>query len=224
MSAELQRLFPNGLKAADCERFKPCQPHAIPFLSKTLTPSDEVGGGTSIKTITVKLNNKTTTKLVPYTFKCVESFLAYQAEHDYILAQQGARVNWDKLEKILIDTLTKLGAISANTINKEEKSTRKKHEELRDSVVIRQEAIIKKAFTLYQQMSGTALRAEWDNLVTETCFTVVAPATQQRGQGWEVLVECKRLNLLTVCDEDADVLEEDQGNGRQDSIAPLPQG
>ena len=52
-------------------------------------------------------------------------------------------------------------------------------------------------------MSGTALRAEWDDLVTETCCTVVAPATQQRGQGWDALVQCKRLHLLTVCDEDA---------------------
>ena len=52
-----------------------------------------MGDDTSIKTITVELNAKTTTKVVPYTFKCVESFLAYQAEHDYILAQQGARVN-----------------------------------------------------------------------------------------------------------------------------------
>ena len=32
--------------------------------------------------------------------------------------------------------------------------------------------IIKKAFTLYLQMSaGTALRLEWDEIVTETCFT-----------------------------------------------------
>ena len=92
---------------------------------------------------------------------------------------QGARVHWDKLEKILQDTLTKLSAISANTINKEEKAARKKHKELRDTVVIRQEAIIKKAFTLYQQMSGPALCDEWDDLVTETCFTVVPPATQQ---------------------------------------------
>ena len=157
-----------------------------------------MGDDTSIKTITVELNTKTTTKVVPYTFKCVESFLAYQAEHDYILAQQGARVNWDKMEKIRVTALRKMSAISANTINKEEKAARKKHEELRDSVVIRQEAIIKKAFTLYQQMSGTALRAEWNDLVTETCFTIVAPATQQRGQGWDALVKCKRLHLLTV--------------------------
>jgi hypothetical protein len=203
MSAELVRLFPDGLKASDCERFKPRQPPAIPFLSKTLPSSVEVGDDTKTKTITVELNAKTTTKVEPYVFRDVESFLAYQAEHDYILAQQGARVNWDKLEKLRVQTLRKASAISANTINKEEKAARKKHVELLDSVVLRQDAIIKKAFTLYQQMSGTALRAEWDDLVTETCFTIVPPATQQRGQDWDALVECKRLHLLTVCDEDA---------------------
>ena len=86
MSAELQRLFPDWLKTTDCERFKPRQPPAIPFISKTLPSRDEVGDGTSIKTITVELNTKTTTKVVPYTFTCVESFLGYQAEHGYILA------------------------------------------------------------------------------------------------------------------------------------------
>ena len=131
MSAELQRLFPDGLKATDSERFKPRQPPAIPFLLKALPSSSELGDDTTIKTITVELNNKTTTKVEPYIFKDVESFLAYQAEHDYIFPQQGARVNWDKLEKIRVNTLTKLGAISANTINKEEKAARKKHEDLR---------------------------------------------------------------------------------------------
>ena len=64
MSAKLLRLFPDGLKATDCERFKPRQPPAIPFLSKTLSSSDEVGDDTSIKTIAVELNSKTTTKVV----------------------------------------------------------------------------------------------------------------------------------------------------------------
>ena len=83
------------------------------------------------------------------------------------------------MEKILIDTETKLSTISANTINKEEKAAHKKLKELRETLVTRQEAIIKKAFTLYQQMSGPELRGEWNEIVTETCFTVVPPATQQ---------------------------------------------
>ena len=67
---------------------------------KTLPSSDEIGDDTKTKTITVELNAKTTTKVAPYyVFNDVESFLAYQAEHEYILAQQGARVNWDKIGK-----------------------------------------------------------------------------------------------------------------------------
>ena len=64
-------------------------------------------------------------------------------------------------------------------------------------------AIIKKAFTLHQQMSGPALRTEWDKIVSETCFAVKPPATQERGQDWTALTYCKRLHLLVVCDEDA---------------------
>ena len=87
MSAELRRLFPQGLKATDCERFKPRQPPAIPFLLKALPSSSELGDDTTIKTITVELDSKTTTKVEPYVLKDVESFLAYQAEHEYILSQ-----------------------------------------------------------------------------------------------------------------------------------------
>ena len=155
MSAELRRLFPEGLKATDCERFKPRQQPAVPFVPMT-PPSSEEGGDYHTKTITVELNKKTTTKVIPYTFICVESFLAYQAEHEYILSQQGAKAIWAKLEKILLNAETKLSAISPNTINKEEKAARKKLKELKDTLKTCMEAILKKAFTLYQQMSGPA--------------------------------------------------------------------
>jgi hypothetical protein len=111
MSAELRRLFPDGLKATDFERFKPRQAPTIPFVSKTPPTGDEQGDDISAKTITVELNNKTTTKVLPYVFQCVESFLAFQAEHDYILAQQGAKTNWEKLHKIYTDAETKMAAI-----------------------------------------------------------------------------------------------------------------
>jgi len=72
-----------------------------------------------------------------------------------------------------------------------------------ESVTARKEALTKKAFTLYLQMSGPALCIEWDEIVIALCFTIVPPATAERGQDWDVLKECKRLHLLTVCDEDA---------------------
>ena len=58
-------------------------------------------------------------------------------------------------------------------------------------------------------MSAAALRAEWDDIVVEHCFTTGwldehdAPSNEQRGQDWETLVDCKRLHLLMVCDPDA---------------------
>jgi hypothetical protein len=69
-----------------------------------------------------------------------------------------------------------------------------------ESVTARKEALIKKASTLYQQMSGPALRVEWDEIVIAICFTIVPPATVERGQDWDVLKECKRLHLLTMCE------------------------
>ena len=51
-------------------------------------------------------------------------------------------------------------------------------------------------------MPGPALRAEWDKIVIEACFTPTPPATQERGQDWAALMDCKRLHPLTVCDED----------------------
>ena len=70
---------------------------------------------------------------------------------------RGAKTNWAKLEKLHIDAESKLCDISPNTINSEEKATRKKLNELLDMLATRMEAITKKAFTLYQQMSGPAL-------------------------------------------------------------------
>ena len=66
-----------------------------------------------------------------------------------------------------------------------------------------------KSFTLYQQMSGPALRAELIDIVADHCFSIGwllpdgTPSTQERGQTWETLADFKRLHLLTVCDKDA---------------------
>ena len=71
------------------------------------------------------------------------------------------------------------------------------------------DAIITKAFTLYQQMSAAVLCAVWDDISVEHCFTTGrldehdAPSNEQRGQDWSTLVDCKRIHLLTVSDPDA---------------------
>ena len=47
----------------------------------------------------------------------------------------------------------------------------KRLEELHGSIALKMSAIIVKAFNLYQQMSSPALRAEWDDIMDEICFT-----------------------------------------------------
>mgnify|MGYP000875615735 FL=1 len=208
MSAEIKRLIPEGLKHYEAERSKPRHDPPLRFCPSK-TPENEDGDDDYNKSITVELNQKTTMKVLPYTFQDVESFLVFQKQHVYILAQQEAEPNWSKFEKILNDTVIKLTAISPNTINKTEKASRKKLEELQETLKKRMGHIMTKAFTLYQQMCGPALRAEWDDIVVEHCFSKDwldsnnLPSTEERGQSWTTLAEAKRLHLLTVCDADA---------------------
>ena len=208
MSAELRRLFPEGLKNNEAERGKPRHEPPLRFApSKSVQPDD--GEDTNSKTITVELGQKTTMKVVPYVFVDVESFLAYQKQHTYILDQQDSKANWAKLASALEDTNLKICDISPNSIVPQDKTTRKRLVETKDSLRKKMEAIITKAFTLYQNMSAPALRNEWDDIVAEHCFTTGwldehgAPSNDQRGQDWEALAIHKRLHLLTVCDMDA---------------------
>ena len=54
-------------------------------------------------------------------------------------------------------------------------------------------AIIVKAFNLYQQMSSPVLRAKWDDIVDEICFTKDwlddkgVKSTVERDQTWDTL-------------------------------------
>ena len=124
MSAEIRRLFPEGLKDAEAERGKPRHVPPLRFVpSKSLDTED--GEDDYNKSITVELTNKTTMKVVPYTFLDVESFLGYQKQFQYILSQQEAELNYDKYKKICNDTKTKLSTISENSIVQEEKLARR---------------------------------------------------------------------------------------------------
>ena len=76
----------------------------------------------------------------------------------YILDQHEAKANWTKLEVNRNNTEDKISAISSNTINAKEKAAQKRHVKLRDGLKRRMDAIITKAFTLYQQMSAAASR------------------------------------------------------------------
>ena len=125
------------------------------------------------------------------------------------MSQQNAKANWDSLELLLPAAELQRSAISPNTLDPAEKKTRKKFKDMCVSLKKRQDSILTKAFTLYQQMSGPALRAEWNDIVSEHCFSSgwTLPdgtlSTYERGQSWTTLAVCKRLHLLTVCDVDA---------------------
>jgi hypothetical protein len=126
----------------------------------------------------------------------VEEFLGYQKQHDYVLSQQSAKANWDYLKTLLLGAIAQRDAISVDTINPTGKKTRKKFKEMCALLTKQQRAIMTKAFMMYQQMSGPALRAEWNDIVREHCFTTGwalhdgTPPTQERGQTWKTLADC----------------------------------
>ena len=161
------------------------------------------------KPIEVELAQKTTTKVVPHVFTNVENFLKHQKHHDYILPRQELKSKWESLVKVAADCETKIAAIDADTTDPAEKKRIKDLENLANSVTLKASALVVKAFNLYQQMMGTALRAEWKTIVEEVCFSVGwiksdgSESTVQRGQTWETLAQCKRKHLLTVTDPDA---------------------
>ena len=73
MSAELHRLFPEGLKHAEAEHGKPHHEPPLRFVP-TKAPESEQGDDITEKSITVELTDDTTMKVTPYTFSDVESF------------------------------------------------------------------------------------------------------------------------------------------------------
>lgn len=81
------------------ERFKPHHLLPISFVLKIPLVIEEAGDNYN-KSITVELDIKTTVEMTPYIYLRVKNFLGYQAEHDYILSQQKAKINWVKMEKL----------------------------------------------------------------------------------------------------------------------------
>jgi hypothetical protein len=211
MAAELARLFPKGLKHEEAERREQRHPPPFRFVPDKIKEKEE-GDENLLKLISVELAPSSTMKVVPHSFTNVENFLLYQGQHDYILSQQEAKPKWITLSLVLNDTEIKVAALtllSADVITTKEKKSLERLKETQDSIALKMNAIIVKAFNLYQQMSSPALRVEWDDIVDEICFTkdwlndegVKSPV--ERGQTWATLTKCKRAHLLTVCDEDA---------------------
>ena len=211
MIANLAREFPTDLKHLEAELRVPRQPPPFRFVPDR-TPvinADEGELSGKLKPIEVELAEKTTTKVVPHTFTNVENFLKHQKNHDYILSQQKAKTKWEGFVRIALESETEIAAIDATTANQAEKKKLKDLETLCNSVTLKAAAIVVKAFNLYQQMAGPALRTEWADIVEETCFSTGwtkpdgSESTVQRGQTWETLAKCKRDHLLTWTDQDA---------------------
>jgi hypothetical protein len=208
ISAKLQRLLPLGLRHAKEERGKPHHKPPLRFIP-TKAPEAEDGVEIKEKSITVELTDDTTMKVTLYTFSNVESFLLLQKHHQYILDQPDANERWNKMELIMGAADAIVSTISATNPNPRETTKRKKQVDLRDGLLKKMNTIVSKAFNLYQQMCASALQAEWDDIVAKHCFMTGWINNEDelsenfRGQSWKTLVECKRLHLLTVCDQDA---------------------
>ena len=208
MSAEILRLFPDGLSN---KRVEKCPPrHNPPCRFVPMKPAKvEEGEYTTKDTITVELGVKTTAKVKPFVFTNVEGLLKMQVHHEYIIQQQESKNKHKTLLGLQADAHAKLLLIPSNSNDAVEIKATERLTELIDTLTRRADALIKKAFVLYQQMSSSTLRDEWDEIVLEHCFK--APWTDAkgvvsitaRGQSWDALSQCQMLHLLTVCDQDA---------------------
>ena len=92
MSANIRRLFLDGLKLGKYEHGKPRHKPPLSFIPPSLLAAEE-GEEDYHKTITVELTEKNHAKVTLHSFQNVEDFLVYQKHHDYVLSQPSAKVN-----------------------------------------------------------------------------------------------------------------------------------
>ena len=112
---------------------------------------------------------------------------------------------------MLNDAEVKVAALLANSeeVTNKSKKTLKNLNNLYDLIALKMNAIIVKAFNLYQQISSPVLRIEEYVIVEDICFTKGwlnykgGESTIVCGQTWDTLVQCKYVHLLVVCDKDA---------------------
>eukprot|EP00957_Ditylum_brightwellii_P110723 8444105-Ditylum_brightwellii.AAC.1 len=70
------------------------------------------------------------------------------------------------------------------------------------------DALIAKAFNLYQQMLSPTLRPEWDGMVQKHCYIAgwldknKVASKENQGQDCNTLGECKCLHLFTMYKKD----------------------
>eukprot|EP00957_Ditylum_brightwellii_P200142 15257681-Ditylum_brightwellii.AAC.1 len=208
MSAKIYRMFPEGLRHAEAECGKPQQTPPIRFVPPS-RPSKDSMDDSPLKTITVELAQEMIQKVVLYEFSGIEIFLMMQKFHEYFLSQQEARKKDDLHDQADDAILAQLDTILKDTCDKKELVGMKKPQDMHMALDKKMDALIARAFNLYQQMLSPTLRAEWDGIVQKHCYTASwldknkIASKENRGQDWDTLRECKCLHLLTMCKNDA---------------------
>ena len=86
MNADINRLFPEGLKHAKEEQGKPRHDTLLRFVPPRVSEKED-NKDTNLKVITIVLDQDTTQKVAPYEFTVIESFLKMQINFDYLLSQ-----------------------------------------------------------------------------------------------------------------------------------------
>ena len=143
---------------AAAEHGKPRHDPTLPFAPRKQSTKSKDGSMTP-KTITVDFNGDTTTKIVPHLFFDIENFLKMQVNHKYILSQQGAIVKWNSLKLIHEQKKTEIEAFTLPLSAKDQKKIARL-KELQGTVQERMDALVAKAFNLYQQIQAPESRAE----------------------------------------------------------------
>eukprot|EP00957_Ditylum_brightwellii_P106985 8162732-Ditylum_brightwellii.AAC.1 len=88
-----------------------------------------------------------------------------QKSHEYFLSQKEARKKHDLHDQADDAILAQIGMILKDTRNKKELADMKKLQDMRMALDKKMDALIVRAFNLYQQMLSPMLRAEWDDIV-----------------------------------------------------------
>ena len=93
MNADINRLFPEGLKHAKEEQGKPRHDTLLRFVPPRVSEKED-NKDTNLKLIVIVLNQDMSQKVAPYEFNVIETFPKMQILFDQLLTQQDSKKNW----------------------------------------------------------------------------------------------------------------------------------
>ena len=97
MSAEIHWLFHEDPKHAKADRGKPRHDPPLCFVPSKVSKKKD-GDDSTLKMISIELDQKMTQKVLPYGYIDIETFLGMQKYHKYIPSQQETRKKYDRLQ------------------------------------------------------------------------------------------------------------------------------